>query len=291
LSDIGSELRVRLLGASKELLEGREIEDLSAQQLFILATWVPGRTIKNALDWEEDRIEMMEWSLARQPDLGTIHSVMADKMAHLANIYPRFDTPATAPAIQMHAASAIELAPLNPEAMFNVAQSHWHAGRIAESHAMMNRVLDLDPGNNLARFYSEVMPYTCALAPDSVINGAINFDASLSTNNPIRWITLSWIAALHANKGDYETALDYEQRAALIFEVPYTFMRRAMLMNKLGRPDTAANLIIRQRENWPDISPQHFADVTVPRLCGDASLSVFHEKDYRDFATAMEDRL
>jgi tetratricopeptide (TPR) repeat protein len=288
VTEIGSELRVRLLGASKELLAEREPSQLNDDQLFVVATWVPGHTTQNALEWEQERIALMNWALSREPDLGTTHSVMADKLSQLANFYPAANTRALNEKALRHANLAMALAPFNPDVVFNVAQSHWHAGRIAESHAAMRRVLDLDPGHNLARFLSLVVPYTCTAPPAEVTQQAIAFDRSLSPDNPIRWITLSWIAALHFNSGDYDRALEEDQRAALIFEGPYTFMRRAMVLNKLGRPNEAAAVILRQRENWPDISPGHFARVTMPRLCGDAPLGQIYIENARDFAVAMD---
>jgi len=77
----------------------------------------------------------------------------------------------------------------------------------------------------------------------------------------------------------------------LIFEIPYTFMRHAMLLNKLGRPDEAVAIIKRQQANWPDIDPNHFASVTVPRLCSEN----FEEKrfisNYEELSLAMDGRL
>lgn len=287
---IGNELRVRLLGASKDFLEGRDPERLSPQQLFVMATWVPGPAT-NAVEWELERIALMDLALSKDPNLGAAHSVMADKLSYLANVYAPSDTAILRDEAETHATRAMELAPRNPDVVFNVAQSHWHAGRIAQSHVTMRRVVDLDPGHDLARFLSLVIPYTCAAPPPEVVAEAITFDADLSPDNPIRWLTLTWIAWLHLNAGDYETALAAEQRAALIFEIPYTFMRHAVLLNKLGRPDDAAEIIRRQQANWPDISPDHFAKVTLPRLCSESSQVGGLIGNYEELARAMRGRL
>ncbi|MEO0905520.1 MAG: hypothetical protein AAFX89_12255, partial [Pseudomonadota bacterium] len=286
--ELGSELNLRVLGASKDFLEGRDPESLTAQQLFLMATWVPSPTAANSLDWEEHKVSLMQLALERDPDLGTAHSVLADKLAQLANFYPRYNNPEAQEAVLNHIELATRLEPYHPDAMFNVAQAHWHAGRIRESHAVMRRVLDLDPGHDLARFLASVIPYTCTVPPPGVIERTVSFDASLSSNNPIRWITLNWIAWLKINVGDNDGALRAKEHASLIFETPYTFLGHAMLLNRMGRPEDAAIVLDRQQENWPDISPTHFADVTMPRLCSESVAPVTLLSDYQALADTID---
>lgn len=286
---IGRELRVRLFGASKQLLEGRDPETLTPEQLFVMGTWVPGPAI-NAVEWELERVQLMEIALRKDPDFGAAHSVVADKLAYLANVYGPSDTPELLTKARWHAQRAMELAPLDANVVFNVAQSQWHSGSIAQSLATMNRVTELDPNHALARFLTRMIPYSCASAPDSVVEEAIAFDTALSADNPIRWLTLTWIAWLHAYRGDYALALESEQRAALIFEIPYTFMRHAMLLNKLGRPEQAAAVIARQKSNWPDIDPGHFSNVTIPRLCSEQPESARFVALYTELERALQDQ-
>lgn len=286
---IGRELRVRLFGASKELLEGRDPETLTPEQLFVMGTWVPGPAI-NAVEWELERVQLMEIALRKDPDFGAAHSVVADKLAYLANVYGPSNTPELLKKATWHAQRAMELAPLDANVVFNVAQSQWHSGSIAQSLATMKRVTELDPNHALARFLARMIPYSCAAAPDSVVEQAIAFDDALSADNPIRWLTLTWIAWLHAYRGDFTLALEAEQRAALIFEIPYTFMRHAMLLNKLGRPEQAATVIERQKSNWPDIDPAHFSSVTIPRLCSEQPDNARFIELYADLETALENQ-
>ncbi|MEJ6405137.1 tetratricopeptide repeat protein [Yoonia sp. 2307UL14-13] len=287
---LGSELRVRVFGASKEELAGQDPETLTAEQLFIMATWVPGPAI-NSVDWELERIRLMQIALEKDPAFGAAHSVMADKLSYLANVYGPSNSQEKSDAAVAHARTAMELAPLNADVMFNVAQAFWHSGMVGESTAAMRRVVELDPSHDLARFLARVVPYTCAEPPDTTIAWAENFDSRLSADNPIRWLTLTWVAWLHANQGDYEEALQWEERAALVFEIPYTFMRHAMILNELGRTQDAANLIQAQRRNWPDIEPQHFADVTYPRLCSEAAQPGDFVARYERLATELSDEL
>ncbi len=285
---VGSELRVRVFGASKEQLADRDPETLTAEQLFIMATWVPGPAI-NSVDWELERVRLMRIALEKDPGFGAAHSVMADKLAYLANVYGPSNTEELNSAAIFHARSAMELSPLNADVMFNVAQAFWHSGMINESAAVMRRVVELDPSHDLARFLSNMIPHTCAEPPEATIAWARNFDSRLSADNPIRWLTLTWIAWLYANRGDYDEALKWEERAALVFEIPYTFMRHAMILNELGRADDAASIIEAQQRNWPDIDPQHFANVTYPRLCSETPEAADFVARYERLAATLVD--
>lgn len=285
--ELGSELNLRLLGAAKEFLEGRNPERLTAEQLFLMATWVPSPTTGNSLGWEENKIDLMQLALERDPDLGTAHSVMADKLAQLANFYPRYDTPETQAAVLNHIDLATRLEPFHPDVMFNIGQAHWHAGRISDSQAAMRRVVELDPGDDLARFLSEMIPYTCAVPPPQVIEDAVAFDAELSPDNPLRWITLNWIAWLKINTDENESALQSKEQASLIFETPYTFVGHALLLNRMGRSGEAAQVMQRQTSDWPGISTAHFANVTVPRLCSEGDPPPNLLRDYQTLANDM----
>ncbi|OJJ11479.1 hypothetical protein BKI51_06965 [Alphaproteobacteria bacterium AO1-B] len=284
---IGRDLKLRLFGATKELLEGRAPEELTPEQLFIMGTWVPGPAI-NAVDWELERVRLMEIALEKDPGFGAAHSVIADKLAYLANVYGPSNTPEMMNRAKWHAQRAMELAPLDANVVFNVAQSQWHSGSIAQSFITMQRVTELDPNHALAQFLSRMIPYSCASAPDAVLQDAIAFDAALLPDNPIRWLTLTWIAWLHAYRGEFELALEAEQRASLVFEIPYTFMRHAMLLNTLGRPEEAAAIIQRQKTNWPDIDPAHFSNVTIPRLCREQAESTRFVALYEELSLALK---
>lgn len=265
---LARELRIRLFGASKALLERMDEDDLSPEALFVLATWVPG-VAQSAIDWEQSRIALAFKALEGDPEFGAAHSVLADKLAYLANVYGPADTEENRQAALWHAQRAMDLSPLDPDVMFNVAQSHWHSGRIGESRATMARVVELDPNHDLARFLRMAIPYTCAAAPDPVLDRAIAFDAGLSSDNPIRWLTLTWIGWMHAYRQEWQQALVAEEAAARIFQIPYTFMRRAMVLNQLGRTDSAAQVVAQQTTNWAGFEPNHFFTTTLPRLCSE----------------------
>lgn len=268
IQDVNSQL----FGASVRALEGRNPQRLSAEQLFVLATWVPGPA-KSTLEWENERVSLARLAISKEPNFGPAYSVLADKLAYLAAI----DGPSNTKEALMEAAEsarlAIELDAGDSNTVFNVANYNWHAGNLYDSIRLQERVLELAPSNRLAEFYARFLPYTCVPPPVRVLQEAIAFDASLSAENPARWVTLTSIAWAHMMRGELEQALEAEEKAALILQIPYTTIRRAAILNLMGDSSQAAEVILQQRTNWPNLSPDHFANVTYPRICQDVENS------------------
>lgn len=283
---LNGELETRLLGAAKVLLENRSLDELTPEQLFILATWVSGPA-ESSLKWETERVTLMKRALALNPNFGPAHSVLADKYGFLANMHPDWDTKENLELSRFHAERARELSPLDANVMFNVAQSYWHTGRHLESQRVFQRVTELDSGNSLAHFFSKVVPYWCAEVPDDIMDWALDFDDNLSRDDPIRWIVLTWIATLHTNRGEYSLGLRAATDAAQIFQVGYTYMLHAMLLNKQGRADNALKTVEWQFSNWPGIRVDHYVSSTIPRLCAEQSNATSFLADYKELATAI----
>lgn len=284
---VSRELRTRLLGATKEVLEGRDPETLSAHQLFVMATWVSGPAV-SALDWEKERLALARMAAAKDPTFGPAYSVLSDKLAFLAGVDGTMNSDAALRESEQSWQRAMELAPLDANAVFNVALGQWHSGQIEASARTMERVVQLDPTHALASFNAMAYPYTCMVAPDAVMEDVLAFDRQLASDDPIRWITLTWASLLHMARGEYELALEAEVRAAQIFQSPYTTMRHAALLNIKNRPDEAHKLIESQRRNWPNIDPAHFAEVTMPRHCQGSPDRDRVIQPYRDLAEAMK---
>lgn len=287
---LNGELETRLIGAAKVLLEKRDVADLTPEQLFILGTWVSGPAI-STLEWESKRVTLMKLALEKDADFGPAHSVLADKYGFLANMHPDWDTAKSLELSRFHAERAAELAPLDANVMFNVAQSYWHAGRHQESQRTFARVTELDSSNSLARFFAKVVPYWCGDVPDDVMTWALDFDANLSSDDPIRWIVLTWVATLHTNRGEYDLALKAASDAAQIFQVGYTYMAHAMLLNKAKQSDAARQVIERQFANWPGIGVAHYSGSTIPRLCAEQPYPDRFVSDYLELTTSVEKTL
>lgn len=286
---ISSELQTRLLGATRELLEGRDPQTLSAHQLFMMATWVSGHAF-SSLEWELERVKLARLAVEKNPDYGPAHSVLADKLAYLAAVDQTQDTPKALNEAKASWQRAMELSPLNSYVVFNAAQGQWHAGYIEESVKNMERVVQLDPSHPLAGFLALVYPFTCVRPSDEALNAAISFDHSLAPDDPIRWITLTWISRMNFFRGDLESALIAEAQAAQIFQSPYTVVRHAAILNQLGQRKAALQLIDDQKGNWPSIDPKHFAEVTIPRMCKDATSVEVSLSLYQRLAAALRER-
>ena len=284
------ELNSKIFGASIEALAGRDLSTLSAQQLFVLSTWVSG-SAKNVLNWEKERIAIARLAIAKDPNFGPPYSVLADKLAYLAAVDGPSNTTNALEEARTNAKKALELAADDANVVFNVAQSHWHSGRIKQAVLAMKRVLELDPNHGLADYFAKVNPYTCVAAPDHVVEEAIAFDKSLSPENPVRWVTLTWIGWLQLNRWEFEKALLAEQKAAQIFEIPYSTMRRATVLHMLGRTEEGIQAVRDQRRNWPNLSPEHFVNVTIPRLCQEFPRDNNMRSFYKSFAEAAKGKL
>lgn len=268
LAQVTRDVNSQLFGASVRALEGRDPRRLSAAQLFVLATWVPGPA-KSTLEWEKERVDLARLAIRKDPNFGPAYSVLADKLAYLAAVDGPSNSQKALDEAEESAQIAVGLNAGDPNTIFNVAQYNWHAGNLDDSIRLQNRVLELAPNHGFAGFFVNVLPFSCLPPPVRVLQEAIAFDQSLSADNPVRWVTLTWIGWLHMLRGELEQALEAEEKAAQIFQIPYTTIRRAAILNLMGESEKAAEIIMQQRANWPNLSPDHFAYVTYPRICRD----------------------
>lgn len=284
---LAAEIRPQLYSAAKRAMKGKPARPVTAWQLFLQSAWVPGEA-RNSLVWEKERVALARQALELDPNLGQADSVLADKLAYLANVDPPSDTEEARAEAARHARRALELAPDDADVMFNISIHHWHAGRMAESLDATQRTLELDPNHILARFLVKAVPFTCAEAPQAVIDELVAFDAAISPDNPVRWVTLTWISLLHLNNGDFVRAADAARRTQQIFRTPDTFYRLAAILVQLGETATAVEEVRGQRDNWPSLDPRHYAEVTIPRRCGEAPRAAHLRRVYGDLADAFD---
>lgn len=286
VTTLAAEIRPQLVNAAKRALEARPAQPATAWQLYLQSTWMPGAG-RNSLDWEQERVALARTALERDPNLGQADSVLADKLAYLANVDPPSDTEEARAEAALHARRALELAPDDADVVFNVSIHHWHAGQIKESLDATRRTLELDPNHGLARFLVKAVPFTCSIAPETVIDELVAFDAAVSPDNPIRWLTLYWISRLHLNNNNLEEARDAAQRSDQIFRSPDSFYQLAAILVQLGETQEAVRQIDAQRGSWPNLDPRHYADVAIPRRCGSASAAGFLRRVYGALADAV----
>ena len=287
VTTLASEIRPQLYSAAKRAIEAEKPEAVTAWQLYLQSTWMPGEA-RNSLAWERERIALATRALVLDPNLGQADSVLADKLAYLANVDPPSDTADARRAAFEHARRALELAPGDADAVFNISIHHWHAGRMADSLEATQRTLELDPNHVLARFLVKAVPYTCSDVPPAVLDELVAFDAAISPDNPVRWITLYFISRLYLNNNDLEKARDAGRRADQIFRSPDSVYQLAAILLQLGETKAAVAQVEQQRGNWPNLDPRHYAEVTVPRRCGESAKTAFLGRVYGDLARAVE---
>lgn len=287
VTTLAAEIRPQLYAAAKRAMQGRPLESATAWQLYMQATWMPGEA-RNSLAWEKERVALATRALKIDPNFGQAHSVLADKLAYLATIDPQSDTEEARAEAAAHARRALELASDDPDAVFNVSIHYWHAGENDKSVEGARRTLELDPNHVLARFLVKVAPFSCAEAPQEAIDELVAFDAAISPDNPVRWVTLAWISSLYLNNGDFRRAEDAARRSDQIFRTPNTFYRFAAILAQLGETRTAVEQIDQQRENWPNIDLRHYADATIRRQCREAPKSEYLHRIYSDLADALD---
>ena len=286
-SRMSDDLFPQIVSRSKDALDARPLEDLNPWELYLLSTWVPGSAL-STLEWEVQRRDLAKRAITLDPQLGQAHSVLADKLAYLSSVDENFHSSAAITDSRFHAAQALQLAPRDPRTLFNLALFHWHLGEIDFSIQMLERAIGLDQNDGFVGFLVQVFPYNCAAAPDEAMDAAIEYDRQLKSDNPIRWVTLTQIALLHLNRKEYELALAAATEAHAIFHSPDSLMRHAAILNAVGRPQDAIQLIREEQANWPNLNPRHFADVTIPRRCQSSAKAAELLGHYNDLASAYQ---
>jgi len=284
---LAAELRPQLVNAAKRTLAARSGQPATAWQLYIQSTWMPGSG-RNSLAWEKERVVLARRALELDANLGQADSVLADKLSYLANVDPPSDTEAAHAEAALHARRVLDLVPDDADAVFNVSIHHWHEGHLKEALEATQRTLELDPNHVLARFLIKVVPYTCSPVSPAVIEDLVAFDAAISPDNPVRWVTQYWISRLHLNNNSLDAALDAVRRSDHIFRSPDSVYQLAAILVQLGNVQEAVAEIERQRTSWPNLDPRHYADVTIPRRCGDAPASAFLRRAYGALADAVD---
>lgn len=284
------ELYPQIISSSKDVLDQRDVNSLNAWELYLLSTWVPG-TGDSSLGWEIERVKLAERAIKLDPKLGEAYSVLADKLAYLSSVDARYHSTEIETMANQRATQALGLAPRSVGTLFNVSIHKWHLGKVSDATELAKRTLEIDPHHGLAQLLSVLYPYTCVQAPDRILKFAQEFDAQLSPDNPVRWVVLTWIAKLHLNRGEYELAEQAESRSHNIFHTPDSVVRHAVTLHALGRNDDAFGLVKDQLMNWPNLDPEHFAKVTLPRRCQEYPKAKQLLDLYSQFANAYRNHL
>jgi TolB-like protein len=282
---IEPELRYRLVELAAEAFENSGEETPWA--LYLRATWSPAGV--STLVAEQRRVALLRRALDADPDFGQAHSLIAERLAFLANADPPSDTPNLREEALRHVVRAMDLAGDDAAVVFNVALYYWYSGNITEAVSSAERTLELNPLHPAARFVAKVFPYTAREVPQAVIEALKAYDANLAPDQPVRWGTLTWLNALYLNNRDFVAAAEAGRQAHKIFVTPDSLFSYAAALVQTGKVDAARELVRAQRTNWPNLSIRHFADVVIPRRCGHEPGAAALTALYREVADAIEE--
>lgn len=284
IAAIEPEVRYRLFALAAEAFENSGEE--SPWALYLRANWSPATA--STLAAEQQRIALARRALEIDPDFGQAHSLIAERLAFIANADPPSDTPSSREEARRHAVRAMDLAGDDAAAVFNVALYYWYSGNISEAASTAERTLELNPLHPAARFVAKVFPYTAREAPQAVIDALKAYDASLAPDQPVRWGTLTWLNALYLNNGDFDAAAEAGRQAHKIFVTPDSLFNYAAGLVQTGKVEAARDLINGQRTNWPNLSIRHFAEVVILRRCGQEPGAAALIGLYRKVADAID---
>lgn len=222
---------------------------MSAWEMYIGATWVPGGQVRNTLAWELERLVLGQGAIELDPFLGQAHSVLADALGCLVSMDRPSDTPQYRRDAAFHARRTLDFSHYDTDAIFNIGLYHWHTGNLEEATRAMRRVFELDSNHVMVRLLAEVSPYSCAAASDAVLERAIALDRRLPANSPARWVTLNWIGKLHINRGEFDRALEAERDSLRQFKTPDSSLHYAAVPNREGRIREALDVFAAQRQS------------------------------------------
>ncbi|MEZ5878946.1 MAG: hypothetical protein R3D43_15025 [Tepidamorphaceae bacterium] len=289
VTTIAAELRPSIYNAAKKARAQDDPETANAWQLYLQAIWNPGETV-NSLAWEKERIALAKRAIELDPTFGQAHAVLAEKLGNLIAMDSTSDTGALRTEAEKHARRAIELAPNDADAVFNVALYYWHVGKAEEAVRAIQRTYDLDPNHILARMMMRFKDTVCSSPPEAVVENVIAFDKSLSPDNPVRWVSLYIVAMLELNLGNLEDALMHSRRSLQILARPRVIYQLAAILNGLNRSAEAFALIDTQHATWPGLDPRYYASQVISQQCGGRARTPFVMKLYDDLADAYDSR-
>ena len=285
IKNIGYDFNPAYYAAVKGILDREGVDEGSAIELFISSNWIPGIAV-SSLSWEKERVRLAQEALKIDPDFGPAHAVLADKLAYLATVDPPSDTQENILQSKVHAAKALAFADQQADALYNIISHNLHIGNIKAAERLANRVAEIDPKNVLAEFYVKSMALTCKAASDEELSEVISFHNGLNSRNPARWITATTIARIELNRQNYMEAVKWGRESEKIFQSLGAAFQLAAALVQTGDITSAANIMERQKGNWPNIDASHFANVVIPRRCGNYDTVNHLQKIYQDLANA-----
>ena len=289
VESIASDLQPPLIVAAKRKLAAMSEDSLNAWELYLLASVSAGDTLSD-LALEKHRVALAEHALALQPNMGEAHAALASRLSALIIADPESDTPEMRDKLLYHAGRAERLAPQNPSVFFEVGLSYLRVGEREHAKQLMRRALELDPSLAYARIFSGMFDGICGAASQEMIDAMVRENAKLADSNPVRWLTKGMLARLYLSSGQPQLAYQAQLQVNQVGPNPELIFQYAAILDELGRTDAAAAWLDRWREDWPTLDVDHYANVALPRMCGDTEESLSVRAPYIRLAKALDAR-
>jgi tetratricopeptide (TPR) repeat protein len=276
-----------LLASVKARLLQRPAVSLTPWESIVLVTWVPGDERQFPGPPTESAYWLQRHALEIDPDFAPAHALFAELASWHMLFNPPSDTPAALTRARRHADRAIELAPYDPEVLYQLSLFYAASGDRERAAALLGRVLALQPNHPLASIDRDFLAGQCAGNPAEAI-ARLNGDMSdLPASGATRWVALMHLSALYLEQGDFAKARDAAVASRQIVPSTWSAMTLAAADAQLGRNDEAATVLAEHKREWPNLDLRYFAEHTVPRWCLGGPGTGQVQQIFRHLADAM----
>jgi DNA-binding winged helix-turn-helix (wHTH) protein len=267
VADIARDSFLPVLRSAKQRLAAKPAPSLEPWEATLLVTWTMGSEERNVEAPVEDSYWLQRHALGIDPNFAPAHALFAELASYHALFHPPFDTPARAERARRHAERALDIAPYDPEVLYQLALYYRFSGNRERAEGLLRRVLELQPNHPTAAIDLEFVSGQCASSPDSEVTGLSRRIGSLAPTSAERWVALSHLAAIQLGRGEYAEAREAALASRRIVPMTWTAYTLAAADAALGRNAEAAQVLAEHRREWPNMDLHYFADHVAERWC------------------------
>jgi tetratricopeptide (TPR) repeat protein len=256
-----------LLRSAKQWIARKPAQSLQPWEATLLVTWIMGSEARTVGAPVEDSYWLQRHSLEIDPNFAPAHALFAELASYHALFHPPFDTPARAERARRHAERAIDIAPYDPEVLYQLALYYRFGGDRGRAEAMLQRVLELQPNHPTAAIDLSFVRGQCAADPGPDVADLTRRVRTLPPTSAERWVALSHLAAIELGRGEFEQAREAALASRRIVPMTWTAYTLAAADAALGRNAEATQVLAEHRREWPNMDLRYFAEHVVQRWC------------------------
>jgi DNA-binding winged helix-turn-helix (wHTH) protein/TolB-like protein len=267
IADITRDSFLPLLRSAKQWIARKPAQSLQPWEATLLVTWIMGSEARTVGAPVEDSYWLQRHSLEIDPNFAPAHALFAELASYHALFHPPFDTPARAERARRHAERAIDIAPYDPEVLYQLALYYRFGGDRGRAEAMLQRVLELQPNHPTAAIDLNFVRGQCAADPGPDVADLTRRVRTLPPTSAERWVALSHLAAIELGLGEFEQAREAALASRRIVPMTWTAYTLAAADAALGRNAEATQVLAEHRREWPNMDLRYFAENVVQRWC------------------------